>query len=226
MKYGPNISRTAALIGDPARANMVMALMSGMALTASELAREAGVTPGTASSHLSKLTSAGLLKRTKQGRHHYFQIADPDVADVVEALVTISTRVGDLRVRPGPKDQEMRRARSCYDHLAGNLAVGLFDHWTRTNIIAKRDESVELTDGGRDFLVERGVDIASLTRAKRPLCRSCLDWSERRSHLGGSIGAAVLATVIERGWGRRAGNARTISFDSGGEAKFISWYSL
>src|ERR1700688_2244676 len=123
MKYGPDISITADLIGDPARSNMVMALMSGLALSAAELAREAGVTPSTATGHLNKLESSGLITSKKQGRHRYFRIADADVAHVVEALITVAARFGHLRTRPGPKDEAMRRARSCYDHLAGRLAV-------------------------------------------------------------------------------------------------------
>lgn len=225
MKYGPDISKTAAMMGDPARANMMMALMSGMALTAAELAREAGVTPSTASGHLAKLEACSLVIGTKQGRYRYFRIADPDVAEAVEALVTVAARVGHLRSRPGPKDAAMRYARSCYDHLAGHLAVGLFENWTARHLIIPCDDRLNLTAKGQRFVADRGIDIAALTRAKRPLCRSCIDWSERRNHLGGSIGAAVLSNLLERRWALRQAGSRTVTFSRHGEKCFIAWYS-
>ena len=119
MKTGPDISRVASLIGDPARANMVLALMSGTSLSAADLAREAGVTPSTATGHLNKLVAAGLLNVRSQGRNRYFALAEPDVAQAIEALITVAARAGHLRTRPGPKDEAMRHARSCYEHLAG-----------------------------------------------------------------------------------------------------------
>jgi DNA-binding transcriptional ArsR family regulator len=148
MKETPDVSTTVAILGDPARANMIMALMSGMALTATELAREAGVTPATASGHLAKLQGCGLVSVQKQGRHRYYRIADPEVADAVEALVSIAARVGHLRTRPGPKDRAMRLARTCYDHLAGHLAVDLHAHWVAAGLLARPDDAVGLTAKG------------------------------------------------------------------------------
>lgn len=226
MKDGPDISLTASMMGDPARANMIMALMSGMALTATELAREAGVTPATASGHLTKLQACGLVSGTKQGRHRYFRLADPDVAHAVEALTIVASRVGHLRTRPGPRDEAMRYARSCYDHLAGHLAVGLFEHWVARRVLRWRDDDVELTPKGRRFLAERGIELPALEGRKRPLCRACLDWSERRNHLGGGLGAAVLSRVVEKGWARREKGSRTVAFRPRGEQRFRDWYSL
>lgn len=225
MKDGPNISITASMMGDPARANMVMALMSGMSLTATELAREAGVTPSTASGHLAKLEGCGLVTSTKQGRHRYFCIADPDVAHAVEALVAVAARVGHLRTRPGPKDQAMRRARSCYDHLAGHLAVDLFERWVSLRVLHWRDDAVELTQEGRRLLSDRGIDVPLLEGRKRPLCRTCIDWSERRNHLGGSVGAAILSHITEQGWAIRKAGSRTVAFSARGERSFVAWYS-
>ena len=225
MKESPDISTTAAILGDPARANMIMALMSGMALTATELAREAGVTPATASGHLARLQGCGLVSVQKQGRHRYYRIADPEVADAVEALVSIAARVGHLRARPGPKDTAMRLARTCYDHLAGHLAVGLHAHWVAAGLLAEPDEAVGLTAKGRDFLGERGIDIAALEGKKRPLCQNCIDWSERRNHLGGSLGAAILSKALENGWAQRDAGSRIIRFAPVGEKRFIAWYS-
>jgi DNA-binding transcriptional ArsR family regulator len=224
MKYGPDISIVADLMGDPARSNMVMALMSGLSLSAAELAREAGVTPSTATGHLGKLESSGLLTSRKQGRHRYFSIADPDVAHVVEALIAVATRVGHLRTRLGPKDEAMRHARSCYDHLAGRLAVDLFERWVAGRVLCWRDELVDLTDKGRQFLTMRGVEVDALERQKRPLCRTCIDWSERQHHLGGSIGAEILAHAVENGWAAREAQSRTVSFSALGEKQFVQWY--
>ena len=225
MKDGPDISKTAAMMGDPARANMLMALMSGMSLTSNELAREAGVTPSTASVHLARLEETGLLKSTKQGRFRYFRIADSDVAHAIEALVTVAARAGHVRTRPGPKDAAMREARSCYDHLAGRVAVALFDHWIAADVLTRNGESVELTARGREFLSERGLDIEGLEGRRRPVCRTCIDWSERRNHLGGGLGAAVLAFGQAQGWLMREAGTRVVRFSGPGLREFENWYA-
>jgi len=225
MKDGPNISKTAAMMGDPARANMLMALMSGMSLTSAELAREAGVTPSTASGHLSQLEASGLVTSEKQGRHRYFKLADTDVAQAVEALVTIAARAGHLRSRPGPKNDAMREARTCYDHLAGRAAVELFERWLSAGILRWKGDEVCLSPSGGDKLALIGINIAELEDRRRPICRTCIDWSERRHHLGGSLGAAVLSKLIERRWATRVDGARTIQFRNGGEKAFVAWYS-
>ncbi len=226
MKDEVDISITASMMGDPARANMIMALMSGLSLTATELAREAGITAATGSGHLAKLEASGLVVGTKQGRHRYYRIADTDVAHAVEALTTVAARVGHLRTRSGPKDEAMRHARSCYDHLAGHLAVGLFEHWVSQRVLRWRGDDVNLTPKGRRILLERGIDVPSLEHKKRPPCRSCLDWSERRHHLGGGLGAAVLSEIVERGWAMREKGSRTVKFGKRGEKKFIAWYTV
>jgi DNA-binding transcriptional ArsR family regulator len=225
MKDGPDISKTAAMMGDPARANMLMALMSGMSLTSTELAREAGVTPSTASGHLTQLESSGLVTSQKQGRHRYFKLADADVAHAVEALVTIAARAGHLRSRPGPKNDAMREARTCYDHLAGRAAVELFERWLSAGILRWKGEEVCLSSSGRPKLALIGIDVVQLEDRRRPLCRTCIDWSERRHHLGGGIGAAVLSRLIERRWAARVDGARTIQFRRDGEKAFVAWYS-
>lgn len=225
MKYGPDIAIVAHLIGDPARANMVLALMSGQALSAAELALEAGVTPSTATGHLAKLVSAGLLTARKQGRHRYFRLAEADVAHAVEALIAVAARAGHLRTRPGPKDEAMRHARSCYDHLAGRLAVNLFGHWLASGMLCWRHGTVHLTRKGRAFLVRRGVDVAVLEGRKRLLCRACTDWSERRPHLSGVLGEEILARAVAQGWAVREPRLRTVIFSKRGEENFIRWYS-
>jgi DNA-binding transcriptional ArsR family regulator len=225
MKEGPDVSVIAALIGEPARANMLMALMSGLALTATELAHEAGVTASTASGHLGKLEKAGLVAMRRQGRHRYFRLADPDVAVAVEGLVPVAARVGHLRTRPGPRDQAMRDARSCYDHLAGRLAVALFECWSTRKVLEHEGRSAHLTPEGRRFVAGLGIDVAMLERSKRPLCRTCVDWSERRPHLGGGVGAAILEYALLRGWAVREGRTRVLRFSQRGEQTFARWYS-
>ncbi len=224
MKEGPDISRIAAMMGDPARANMLMALMSGMAFTSKELAAEAGVTASTASTHLAQLEALSLVTARKQGRFRYFALADDDVAHAVEALVTVAARAGQMRTRPGPKDDGMRAARSCYDHLAGALAVSLFEHWKAADVLALHGDEAQLTDKGRVFLEGLGIDVAGLGRRRRPLCRTCLDWSERKFHLGGGIGAAVLSQMLGKGWAKREEGARTLRITPHGAKDFRSWY--
>ena len=225
MKHGPDIALVASLIGDPARANMVLALMSGSALSAADLAREGGVTPSTATGHLGKLVAAGLLVARRQGRNRYFALAGPDVADAVEALIAVAARAGHFRTRPGPRDEAMRQARSCYDHLAGRVAVDLFGNWLAAGILAWRKGAVHLTRKGRDFLMSRGLAIDALQSGKRPLCRSCMDWSERRHHLAGSLGAEILALAVARGWAVREPRVRHVTFSKRGEENFVRWYS-
>ena len=225
MKYGPDVSIVASMIGDPARSNMVMALMSGLSLSAAELAREAAITPSTATGHLGKLEASGILVSSRQGRHRHFRIANSDVAHLVEALIAVATRAGHMRSRPGPKDEAMRHARSCYDHLAGRLAVEMFERWVAARILRWQGEVVELADKGRRFLIGHGIDIEAIERMKRPLCRTCIDWSERQHHLGGAVGAAVLANALERGWAARQAQHRMISFSTTGEKRFVDWIS-
>jgi DNA-binding transcriptional ArsR family regulator len=225
MKDGPDIAKTAAMMGDPARANMLMALMSGMSLTSNELAREAGVTPSTASGHLSQLEASGLVTSRKQGRYRYFKLADVDVAHAVEALVTIAARAGHLRTRPGPNNDAMREARACYDHMAGRAAVELFERWLKAGILQWKGDEVCLSQSGRAKLAQIGIDVTQLEDLRRPLCRTCIDWSERRHHLGGSVGAAVLSKLIKQGWASRVEGARTIRFRRNGETAFVAWYS-
>lgn len=224
MKEGPSIAPLAALIGDPARANMLTALMDGRALTVSELAAAAGVALPTASEHLGKLDAAGLLAAEKQGRHRYFRLSGPDVADVLEGLMGLAQRTGATRTRTGPKDPMLREARVCYDHLAGEKGVALFDGLVRQGLLAGT-AAPDLTAAGQSFFENLGFDFATLRRGRRPLCRHCLDWSERRSHLGGALGAAALAFILQQGWARREAG-RVIRFSHDGGAAFAAAFRL
>ena len=220
MKTGPQIAALAALVGDPARANMLTALLSGTALTASELAEEAGVGLPTASSHLAKLQAGRLVAVEKQGRHRYFRLASQEVAALLEGLMGFAQRSGQLRTRPGPKDPALRRARVCYDHLAGELGVALFDSLARRRFLKLAEDEISLTRKGAAFVEGFGIELARLGRGGRPLCRSCLDWSARRSHLAGALGAALLARIYELKWARREAGTRILRFSRGGEEAF------
>jgi DNA-binding transcriptional ArsR family regulator len=226
MKDGPQIAGVAALIGDPARANMLTALMHGAALTASELALEAGVTKQTASAHLSKLAAADLITVEAQGRHRYFRLTDPDVARLLESLMGVAARAKALRTRPGPKEPALRHARVCYDHLAGDLGVDLFDALVKARWLAQRDGEVTLSKRGRDSLDTLGLDMEALEAANRPLCRACLDWSVRRNHLAGALGAGLLQHIYGQAWARRRNGTRVVEFTSAGERAFRRTFGI
>ena len=219
MKDGPSIAPIAALAGDPARANMLSALLGGKALTAGELAREAGVTAQTASSHLSKLEEGGMVLSQRQGRHRYFKLSGHDVAHMLETMMGIAERAGHVRTRTGPRAPELRRARVCYDHLAGEMGVAMFDALARARLIAG-GETLRLTERGADFARDFGIDLDALADGRRPLCKTCLDWSQRRSHLAGSLGAAMLTRFYDLRWARRDRAGRAVIFSPHGERDF------
>ncbi|MVA98154.1 helix-turn-helix domain-containing protein [Nitratireductor sp. CAU 1489] len=220
MRDGPDIARIASLVGDPARANMLMALMDGGALTASELAVEAGVSLPTASSHLSKLMDGGLLALASQGRHRYYSLSGTQIASMLESIMGVAAAVGPRRTRPGPKDETMRVARVCYDHLAGEQAVAMLDGFLARDILVVAGEIVTLGPAGKEFFATAGIDIAALSGRRRPLCRSCLDWSVRRSHLAGALGAAILDHIMDRKWARRLPGSRAVRFTPPGRLAF------
>ena len=220
MQEGPDISRVAALIGDPARANILTALMSGKALTATELAGEAGVTLPTASLHLSKLQSGGLVDSRKSGRHKYFTLKSAEVGHALEALMGIAAGAGHLRTRTGPKDAALREARVCYNHLAGEKGIALFDGFVRRGWLVEAEEGLALSQGGQRFVAEFGINLEALSKSKAPLCKPCLDWSGRRSHLAGSIGRALLERMINLGWANRISGTRVVAFSPAGENAF------
>ncbi len=225
MKEGPDIAHIAALIGDPARANMLTALMSGKALTVSELAEEAGVTIQTASSHHSKLDGGGLLRPRKQGRHKYFALASEEVAHVLEGLMGLAAGSGHLRKRTGPRDAELRQARVCYNHLAGDMGTQMFDSLLAQGHLFLKGEELELTETGAAFATELEIDVHGLRRARAPVCRECLDWSERRSHLAGSLGRALLSRFEELSWAKRDQKTRVVTFSPNGAEAFNRLFS-
>jgi DNA-binding transcriptional ArsR family regulator len=229
------LAEIAALAGDPARAAMLVALMDGRALTAGELAGVAGITPQTASGHLARLVAAGLLALERQGRHRYHRLAAPAVAQMVEGMMAVAAGARDARRRPprtGPADEAMRQARSCYDHLAGRLAVAIADRLVERGHVELSPDGGAVTAAGAAFLATIGVDLdqaAARARGKRLFCRPCLDWSERRPHLAGAIGAALLDALLGQGWLRRTAGSRAIQITPGGAQRLeqaFGWGAL
>jgi DNA-binding transcriptional ArsR family regulator len=201
-------ARTAGLIGDPARANMLGALMDGRALTARELADVAGVTPQTASGHLTQLSEAGLLAVERQGRHRYHRLASSAVAQMIEGIMAFAAAGEGASARPavrtGPRDGRMRLARTCYDHLAGRMAVALADAMVARGHLELDADGGVLTETGDALWRALGADLdAARQRRGRSFCRPCLDWSERRPHIAGSVGAALCRCCFAQGWVRR-----------------------
>ena len=221
MISGAMIAEIAALAGDPARANILSALLDGRAMTASELAYAAHVTPQTASAHLAKLTEAGLITPTPSGRHRYFRLTSAKVAQMLESIGALAI---DSRPRFRPLSRlaaELRDARVCYDHLAGRLGVLLADAMVRRGYIVLEDEGGHLTDAGTRVLTQLGIDLydPGLQR-RRHMCRACLDWTERRPHIGGAIGAALTERFLALGWIARAKDSRSVTVTKIGERGF------
>ncbi len=209
------LAEVAALLGEPGRAGMVTALWDGSARPAGELARIAGVTPATASSHLSRLVAGGLLRVEPRGRHRYYRLASAQVALAVEALALVLTPhvASDEAAAPVPA---LRRARLCYDHLAGGLGVAVSDALVERRLLTMRGGAYALPPAGRQWFERFGIEITSLEHGRRPMLRSCIDWTERREHLGGSLGAALAAHLIERDWIRRVRGERSLLVTAAG----------
>ena len=224
MKDGPNIVGIAALIGDQARAEVLTALMADRALTATELADVAGVTKQTISAHLAKLVDAGLVAFERQGRHRYFRLADRDVAHLLESLMGVAFRTGAVRVRASPREPALRKARVCYDHLAGEVGVRIYEGLMQRRALVSGVDGLELTREGQRLFQKLRIDTDALSRQKRAFCRSCLDWSERRHHLAGALGAALLARVVELGWAKRARDSRVVSLSANGQQALQEWF--
>jgi DNA-binding transcriptional ArsR family regulator len=210
----PDIAAVAGLIAEPARARMLMALMGGEALTATELALEAGVAPSTASGHLAMLGAAAVVTIARQGRHRYFRLVDAEIAAVLERLMGIAARDG--RRQRGPRDPAVRHARVCFDHLAGAVATQLLEDLRRRELLVGEEPWTISPEGELAFRT-LGIDVAGLARGRRPLARGCLDWSERRLHLGGALGAAILDRLFSLRWAQREPTGRAVRFTASGE---------
>jgi DNA-binding transcriptional ArsR family regulator len=217
----PSIAEVASLIGDPARANMLSALKDDRVLTSSELAAIAGVMPSTASGHLQKLMAARLVTVERRGRHRHFRLASRAVADAIEALETLAAKATRRPPARPSRADAARFARSCYDHLAGRLAVALAWSMVTGGDLAVSEGEFTVTDKGRSTLGDLGIDVGALQRAsRRRLSRACLDWSEQRPHLGGALGAALFERLCALGWLARQPGTRAVSVTGRGRQEF------
>jgi DNA-binding transcriptional ArsR family regulator len=225
-----SMAEVAALVGEPARAAMLQALMDGRALTAGELAGVANITPQTASAHLNQLCVSGLVSVLQQGRYRYHRLATPQVAQLLESLMLVAAGTLTPRTRTGPRDQSLRTARTCYDHIAGQLGVGIADAMQQQGFVEIDDDAGVLTTSGGEFLARHGIVLEPLTEKRRtralPLCRLCLDWSERRPHLSGRLGAALCRHGLALGWIRKRQDSRALDVSPEGQRVFRDVFRL
>ncbi|WP_321886792.1 ArsR/SmtB family transcription factor [Paraburkholderia bannensis] len=219
----PGLARVAALLADPGRAAMLWALMDGSARPAGELTLIAGLSPSAASAHLARLTEGGLLSAEVRGRHRYFRIATPDIAQTIEALMNVAHATAPTRPATRPARTvpvEMRHARTCYDHMAGEVAVQVFDRLVEGGLLTLDGDDLEATEAGAARLAAWGVDLGALRARRRRFACTCLDWSERRAHLGGALGAALLERFTSNGWVERTSRPRVLRITPLGQREF------
>ena len=223
------VARIAALVGEPARAGMLLALMDGRALTARELAAAAHVGAPTASRHLALLVEAGLLRASAQGRHRYHRLASPEVARVLEGILRISALQAPAAPVPtGPRDAGLRLARTCYDHLAGRIAVAVADRLVEEGAVVLEEDTAVVTARAAEPLRALGLEEPAWDdgQRRRPACRPCLDWSERRPHLAGRLGALLCTHSLQHGWLLRQPGARALALTPAGAVAWRDWLGL
>jgi DNA-binding transcriptional ArsR family regulator len=226
MSNAPHLAEVAALLGDPARANILCALLGGRALTATELSFAAGVSPQTTSGHLAKLLTGRLIVLMKQGRHRYYRLAGPHVAQMLESVMNVAL-AGPPRFQPKSRlDETMRKARTCYDHIAGVLGVELADRLTEREFVVLGEEAGEVTPAGVEFFSRLGVDLSEARTRRRVFCRPCIDWTERRPHIGGAIGAALAHRCFELKWIERLRDGRALAITPAGRRGLMQFFSL
>jgi DNA-binding transcriptional ArsR family regulator len=222
----PALSEVAALVGNPARANILMALADGCALTATELAYAAGVSPQTTSEHLAKLREANLLTLAKQGRHSYFRLSSAKIARMLEGIMVVAAD-GPQRYRPRWNgDDQLRVARTCYDHIAGRLGVALADALAHRKHVVLTEDGGMVTRAGEKFLKEFGIRLDEAKEGRRTFCRPCLDWSERRLHLAGALGASLADRCFDLGWIARIRDSRALKISAKGERGFLDAFGI
>jgi DNA-binding transcriptional ArsR family regulator len=222
------LAEIGGVIGDPARAVMLCALLDGRAHSATELALTAGVSPQTASWHLAKLSDGTLVTAQKKGRNRYFRMASPLVAQAVEAMMAVAITGSSLSRSHvlSEREQTLRTARTCYDHLAGKLGVALIEAFTRRKLIVLSEDGGLVTPRGAKLLSSFGIDLSAMQQSKRPICRLCLDWSEQKPHLAGAVGAALAARCFELDWVQRLPNTRAVAIMPAGVEGFQEQFGV
>lgn len=223
-----NISKVGALLADPARAAIIVALCGEHALPASELAERAGISASTTSIHLAKLMEARWVELEQRGRHHYYRLTSPQIAKLLEQAMSVGSGRTVLRPDSERTDQhnrhgDLRPARTCYDHLAGKFGMALTDALVQQRVLEVADKDFILTGQGKVVLQDLGVDVAAAARHRRAFARRCLDWTERRDHLGGALGAAICTTWIEQGWVQRREQSRALHLTLAGASQLRKW---
>ena len=216
MSGDADVALVAAVIGDQTRASFLRELLGGDSRRASELASAAGVSRATASFHLARLLEVHLIVVQTQGRHRAYRLAGADVARAIESLQRIAPRAEVRSLRAANEAQALNHARFCYDHLAGRLAIELVDGMSARGLMVLESDSFELTERGESWLGELGIDVAGLRARRRSFARACLDWSERRPHVAGAVGAALAGRMLELGWIERTPRGRAVKVTTAG----------
>ena len=223
----PRFAKVAAMIGDPTRARMLSALMGGQYMAAGELADAAGVSAQTASTHITKLLDSELVVLRTQGRHRYLRLADAEIAHVLEALSLVAERGASAAKWEQGAYKPLKAARTCYSHLAGELGVALFEGLLARGTIVPCDGHFALSDAGRAELQHIGVELPAVTATSaRRFAYACLDWSERRDHLAGTLAVAILEHAIERNWLRRSAGSRALTLTPAGSKSLAPWIAV
>ena len=226
MMVNPNLTEITALIGDPSRLVMLLSLLGGRALPAGDLARSAHISPQTASTHLAKMIKGGLLVQEPFGRHKYFRLASPDVANALEALLAIAPSKPLRSLRESHQVHALQLARTCYDHLAGKLGVSLTDRLLESGFLMKSDKDFILTETGKARLQNFGVEVEKKPKSRRCFARQCLDWSERRCHLAGSLGAALTQRLFDLKWIEYLSDGRAVRVTAAGKKGLFDEFGL
>jgi DNA-binding transcriptional ArsR family regulator len=221
-----DLAAVAALIADPSRAAMLDALTGGVPLTAGELARVAGVAPSTATEHLDRLERGGLAISERRGRTRHVRLAGPDVARALEALAAIAPPKRASGLRAWQHGEALRSARSCYDHLAGLAGVALADALVERCVLEPGDGGFAITPAGEEELAHFGLDLGAIRGARRATARACLDWSERRPHVAGALGAALFVELLDRRWLRRRPDGRALTLTPAGASGLASTFGV
>lgn len=226
MNFDPRVSEVATILSDHSRSTMLLTLLDGRKYTASELARISKITPQTASFHLSKMITQGVIKTEKCGRHKYISIANGEVANIVETLLCLSQPRKPQSFREVSKSKEIYLARSCYDHLAGKLGVEMTNSLLKNKYILDNGETFELSPLGEDFLTNLGINTVTLRKKRRSFSHKCLDWSERKFHLAGALGNSILIFTLENGWVERQATTRALRVTRKGKNGFKEVFGI
>jgi len=226
MSTKSNVAMIASLVSEPSRAAILTALLDGRFHTASELAHMAGIKPQTASFHLAKMTEAHVVTVEKQGRHRYYGIQDPEVAQVMESLLSIAPPVPIKSFKQASENEAIRLARTCYDHVAGQLGVQLMSFFMQKGILFEDQDGLHITEPGEAFFTDFQIDLTKTRQKRRSFSHKCLDWSERRHHLAGALGSAVLDRLFELNWIERLPTTRAIRITAEGKRGFKERFSI